>query len=81
MEKLKSNTTVDLQQKSNNKIKTTWNIKEDTGKVHTVQLVPTLLVNDEKFKAPSNVASAFNNFFITVTEKLNIQQIEDGDAN
>ena len=34
---------------SNNKIKTTWNIiKKETGKVHSVKHVPTLLVNDEK---------------------------------
>jgi hypothetical protein len=26
------------------------------------------------------MANAFNNFFITITEKLNIQQIEKGDA-
>jgi ribosomal protein L33 len=30
--------------KSNNKIKTTWNnIKKETGKVHSVEQVPTLL--------------------------------------
>jgi len=33
-----------LAAKSNNKIKTTWNgIKEDTGKTHLVELVPTFL--------------------------------------
>jgi hypothetical protein len=31
-----------------------------------------LLVNDEKLKDPKNVAISFNNFFITITEKLNI---------
>ena len=50
------------------------------GKVHSVEQVPTLLVNVEKLKDPRNVANAFNKFFITVTEKLNIQQIEKGDA-
>ena len=30
--------------------------------------------------SPPNVANAFNNFCITVTEKLNIQQLEKGDA-
>jgi hypothetical protein len=45
-----------------------------------MEQVPTLLVNDEKFKDPMDVASAFNNFFITVTEKLNIQQIQKEDA-
>jgi hypothetical protein len=31
-------------------------------------------VNDEKFKDPRNVTNGFNNFFIMITEKLNIQQ-------
>jgi hypothetical protein len=34
----------------------------------------------KKLKDPKNVASAFNNFFITITEKLNLQQIAKGDA-
>jgi len=59
--------------KSNNKIKTTWNIiKKEIGKVHSVEYVSTLLVNNEKLKYPTEVAKAFNNFFITITEKLNI---------
>ena len=33
-------------------------------------------MNDEKLKDPTGVANAFNNFFITVTEKLSIQQKE-----
>ena len=32
-------------------------------------------MNDEKLKDPTDVANAFNNFFITVTEKLSIQEI------
>jgi hypothetical protein len=39
-----------------------------------------LLLNDEKLKDPRNVANAFSNFFITIAEKLNIQQVEKGDA-
>jgi hypothetical protein len=39
-----------------------------------------MYVNDEKLKYPTNVANAFNNFFTTITEKLNIQQIQTGDA-
>jgi hypothetical protein len=34
-----------------NKIKTTWHIiKKETGKVHLLEQVPTLLVNDENLK-------------------------------
>jgi hypothetical protein len=55
-------------------------INKEIGKTHSVEQVPTLLVNNEKLKDPPDVANAFNNFFITITEKLNIQQIEKGDA-
>jgi len=37
-------------------------------------------VNDEKLKDPTDVANAFNTFFTTITEKLNIQQIVKGDT-
>jgi hypothetical protein len=37
-------------------------------------------VNDEKLKDPTDVNSAFNNFFTTITEKLNIQQIGKEDT-
>jgi hypothetical protein len=46
-----------------------------------VEQVPTLLVNDEKLKYPTNVVNAFNNSPVTITGKLNIQQIEKGDSN
>ena len=48
--------------------------KKETGKVHSLEQFRTLLVNDEKLKDPKDVANAFNNFFKTITEKLNIQQ-------
>jgi hypothetical protein len=35
-------------------------------------------LNDENLKDPKNVAISFNNLFITITEKLNIQPIEKG---
>jgi len=35
----------------------------------------TSLVNDEKFKDLRNVANAFNNFFVTITVKLNFKRI------
>jgi len=44
-----------------------------------VEQVPTLFVNDEKLKDPTNVVSDFNNFFTTINSKLNIQQIQKGD--
>jgi hypothetical protein len=64
-----------LIEKSNNKIKKTWNIiKKETGKIHSVEQFPTLLVNDEKLQDQTYAAKAFNNFFIT----MNIHQIEKG---
>ena len=70
-----------LTAKSNNKIKTTLNIiLKETGKVLSVEQVPSLLVNDEKLKDPTNVANAYNKFFIRITKKLNIQRKEKGDA-
>jgi hypothetical protein len=70
-----------LIEKSNNKIGTTWNImKKETGTIHSMEQVPTLLVNDEKLRDPTDMANGFNNFFIKITEKLHIQQIGKGDA-
>ena len=37
-------------------------------------------MNGEKLQDLTNMNNAFNNFFITVTEKLNFQQIQKGDA-
>jgi hypothetical protein len=37
-------------------------------------------VNDENLKDSRNVAKAFNNLIVTITDKLNMQQVEEGDA-
>jgi hypothetical protein len=66
-------------EKSSNKIKKSI-IKKETGKVHSVEQVAFLLVNDEKLKDPTKVSNAINNFFITITEKLNTQQVEEADT-
>jgi hypothetical protein len=36
-------------------------------------------VSNEKLKDPKRMANAFNNFFLTATEKLNIQKFKKGD--
>jgi hypothetical protein len=71
-----------LTAKSSNKVKTTWNIiKKETRKAHPTEQVPSVVVNNEKLKDPKSMAAnACNNFFLTVTEKLNIQKFEEGDA-
>jgi hypothetical protein len=37
-------------------------------------------VTDEKLMDPTDMVSAFNYFFVTVTEKFNIQQTQRGDV-
>jgi hypothetical protein len=39
-----------------------------------------LTMNDAKLKDATNVTNVFNNFFITITKKLYIQQLEKGVA-
>jgi hypothetical protein len=50
--------------KSDNKIKTAWNIiRRKTGKIHLTENMPSLLTNNEKVKDPGTEANAFNIFF------------------
>ena len=55
---------------------------KETGKVHSLEWVSSHLTCEWWKIKESNrhVASAFNNFFITITEKWNIQQTQKGDA-
>ena len=55
-------------------------MKKETGKVHSVEQFSILLVNDEKLKDPTYIANACINFFLTITEKCNIQRIHKKDA-
>jgi ABC-type taurine transport system substrate-binding protein len=48
--------------------------------VHPTEQVPSLVVSNQKLKDPKIMAIAFNNFFLTVTEKVNIRKFEEGDA-
>jgi hypothetical protein len=51
---------------------------EKERKVQSVEQFPTILVNDGRVKDPTDVANAFDNFFITITEKIIVQPIEKG---
>jgi hypothetical protein len=53
---------------------------KEREKVHSVEKVPTLLMYDKNLKDPTDVANALNNFFVTNTGKLNIQQLNKRDA-
>jgi hypothetical protein len=67
--------------KSDNKIKTTWNIvKRVTGKVHVTEQVTSLSTDNGKVKDPETVAKAFNIFFLTITESLNLHIMGKEDA-
>lgn len=66
-----------LKAESNNKVKMTWNVvTRETGKVHSTELVHSVLIIVEKIKESKNVANTFINFFLTITWKLNIHQVE-----
>jgi hypothetical protein len=62
-------------------IKTTWNvkIKQETGKIHVTEQMPSLLINDEAIKVPEKVADVFNSFFPSIAENLNLHQGEKED--
>jgi hypothetical protein len=67
--------------KSDNKIKTTWNItKCQSGKLHLTEQIPSVLINSEKINDPQIIAYAFNTFFLQITENLSLHQEECGDV-
>jgi hypothetical protein len=53
--------------------------KNETGKMHPIEHVPSTLVNMGKLKDQKTVANAFNNFFLT-SEKLNRYKSEKRNA-
>jgi hypothetical protein len=55
-------------------------IKKESGKVNSVEQIPTLLVNGKRFKDPTDAANAFKSYLTGINEKLNTQQREKGDA-
>jgi hypothetical protein len=62
--------------KSDNKIKTMENIiKQETGKVHVTEQMPSFLINSEKIGDPEKVSEVFNSFFLSVAENLNLHQV------
>jgi len=53
---------------------------EKDRKIQSVEQFPTILVNDGKVKDPTDAANAYNNFFITIIEKLIVHPIQKGDV-
>jgi hypothetical protein len=64
-----------LQGKSYNKIKTTRNIiKQETGKIHVTEHMPSLLIiSDRKIKDPEMVVGVY--MFLSIAENLNLHQM------
>jgi hypothetical protein len=70
-----------LRAKSDNKIKTTWNIiKFQSGKLHLTEQIPSDLINSEKANDPQIIADAFNTFFLQILENLSLHHEESGDV-
>jgi hypothetical protein len=62
--------------KSNNKMKTTWNVvKQGTGKIHVTEQMPSLLMNNEQIKDPEKVTDVLNSFFLSTAENFNLHHV------
>jgi hypothetical protein len=48
--------------------------------MHLTEQMPSFLTNNEKVKDPGTGANAFNNFFLTTAESLNLHQVGREDA-
>jgi hypothetical protein len=46
--------------------------QKETRKVHSTKQMPSLIINNRILKGLENVAEAFNNLFLAVTENLNL---------
>jgi hypothetical protein len=51
--------------------------KEEIGRVHPTEQVPSLVVSNKKLKDPKSMSSTFNNFFITASEKLKVRNLRN----
>lgn len=69
-----------LTAKSDNEIRSTWNIKNCLGKIRLTEEMPTILAYNEKVKDPKKVADAFKSFFLTASESFNLHQVRKEDV-
>jgi hypothetical protein len=68
-----------LIEKSDNKIKTTWNIiKHESGKLYPMEQISSVLINKDKVNDSQKIADASNTFFLI--ENLGLHQEAGGDA-
>ena len=66
-----------LPAKSDTKMRTAWILwRKRQKKVHSVEQMPSLLINNEEFKNAKYVASALKKLFLTVPQKQYISGIE-----
>ena len=63
---------------SENKVKLTWrSIKNLTGKIQNSQHVSPTFKVDGVVQSPEQVAGAFNNYFLNITEYLNLHIVKN----
>jgi hypothetical protein len=55
-------------------------VKRETGKVHVTEQIPSVFTDSGKVKDRGRVVNAFNNFFLTITESLNLHKMGKEDA-
>jgi hypothetical protein len=71
----------DYRNKSNNKIKTAWNvIKRETGKCHQTKQISSVLINNRKVNDQQKIADAFNIHFFIITENLELHEAVKGET-
>lgn len=58
----------------------TKKIKKEARKLHSTKQMSSLVINNTNLMGLENMATAFNNFFLSVTENLNLHQVWKEDA-
>jgi hypothetical protein len=66
---------------SDNRIQTTCSIvKRETGKIRNYEPMPSLYKINNTLVNPSQAADAFNNYFLSVIERLNLTDVQTDSA-
>ena len=55
-------------------------IKKEARKLHSTKQMSSLVINNTNLIGLENIATAFNNFFLSVTENLNLHKVWKEDA-
>ena len=67
--------------RADKKMKTTWTIvKRETGKKCVSKHLPTLFKNENSLIHPNQAADGFNNYFLSLIERLNLTNVQTDSA-